>query len=115
MNPLPPLPETVLNTQGMEIKVKSLRFDATEKLNDFIQKKVGKLERACDEGAVAEVTLRVVKPETAMNKETVVTLSVGGSSLRAEKVADSFEEGVDSCVEVLQRQLVKHKEKQRTK
>ena len=50
-----------------------------------------------------------------MNKETVMHLFVPGAELHAEKVCDTFEEGVDLCVDILQRQLEKYKEKQRAK
>ena len=98
----------------MEIKIQSIHFDATEKLQAFIEKKVGKLDKSC-EGANAEVVLKVVKPETALNKEVQIRLDVPGSKLHAEKVCDTFEEGVDLCVEALQRQIEKYKEKQRAK
>ena len=99
----------------MEIKIQALHFDATEKLNAFIQKKVAKLEKNNENITKVEVTLKVVKPETAMNKETVMHLFVPGAELHAEKVCDTFEEGVDLCVEALQKQVEKFKEKQRTK
>lgn len=98
----------------MEIRIQSIHFDATEQLQAFIDKKVGKLSKGLEK-ANAEVVLKVVKPETAMNKEVQVRLDVPGAKLHAEKVCDSFEEGVDQCVEALQRQIEKYKEKQRAK
>ena len=53
----------------MEVKIKAIHFDATEKLQAFIAKKVEKLEKSCEEIRKVEVSLKVVKPETAMNKE----------------------------------------------
>ncbi len=99
----------------MEIRIQSIHFDATEKLQAFIDKKVGKIAKSCDAAAKAEVVLKVVKPETAMNKEVQVRIDVPGAMLHAEKVCDTFEEGVDLCVEALQRQAEKYKEKQRAK
>ncbi len=49
----------------MEIKVKSIRFDANEKLHEFIEKKVSKLSKASGSAGTAEVVLKVVKPETS--------------------------------------------------
>lgn len=58
------------------------------------------------------MTLKVVKPETAMNKEASIKLTVPNSEdLFASKVADSFEEAVDLAIDALDRQLVKLKEK----
>lgn len=98
----------------MEIRVQSIHFDATEKLHAFIEKKVGKISRSCGDAAAAEVVLKVVKPETARNKEVQVRIDVPGGTLHAEKTCDTFEEAIDLCVEVLQRQAEKHKDKLRT-
>ena len=95
----------------MEIKINAIHFDATEKLNDFINKKVDKLGKYNEEISNAEVILKVVKPETAMNKEVALRLAVPGSELYAQKVADTFEEGVDQCCDTLTRQLEKYKDK----
>ncbi len=99
----------------MDIRIQSIHFDATEKLQAFIEKKVGKIAKSCDQAATAEVILKVVKPETAANKEVHVKIDVPGGLLHAEKTCDTFEEGIDLCVEALQRQAEKYKEKQRTK
>lgn len=94
----------------MEIKVKAIHFDATEKLEQFINKKVEKLVKHHEEITNAEVTLKVVKPETAMNKEAGIKLLVPQhDDLFASKVADSFEEAVDLAVDALKRQLEKTK------
>ena len=53
----------------MEVRIQAIHFDATERLQDFIQKKTAKLEKYCDDINKVEVSLKVVKPETAMNKE----------------------------------------------
>ena len=92
----------------MEIKINAIHFDATEKLNDFINKKVDKLGKYNEEISNAEVILKVVKPETAMNKEASVRLNVPrNEDLFANKVADTFEEAIDNCVDALKRQLEK--------
>ena len=33
----------------MEVRIQAIHFDATEKLQDFIQKKTAKLEKYCDD------------------------------------------------------------------
>ncbi|MBQ8502104.1 MAG: ribosome-associated translation inhibitor RaiA [Bacteroides sp.] len=99
----------------MEIRIQSIRFDAAEKLQVFVEKKVGKLEKYCEEIRKVEVSLKVVKPETAMNKEAVIRVFVPNGDLYVEKVCDTFEEAIDQGVEALEKQLVKYKEKQRGK
>ena len=95
----------------MEIRIQAIHFEATEKLQDFIHKKVSKLEKFSDEIRKVEVSLKVVKPETAMNKEVGMTIGLPGNEIRAEKVCNTFEEAVDECCDILARQLSKYKEK----
>ena len=97
----------------MEIKIQSIHFDATEKLQAFVEKKIAKLEKTYEDIQKVEVQLKVVKPATALNNQVGVTVAVPGSTLYAEKTCDTFEEGVDQCVESMKVQLVKFKEKQR--
>ena len=89
----------------MEIKIQSIHFDATEKLQEFIEKKVAKLEKTFEDIKTAEVQLKVVKPATAQNKETSLTVAVPGQTLFVEKTCDTFEEGVDLCVDAMKVQL----------
>lgn len=98
----------------MEIKIQAIHFDTTEKLQAFIEKKVAKLEKSFEGIQKVEVQLKVVKPATALNKETSVEVSVpGGSPLFVTKTCDTFEEGVDQCVDAMKVQLSKFKEKLR--
>ena len=97
----------------MEIKIQSIHFDATEKLQEFIEKKVAKLEKTFEDIKTAEVQLKVVKPATAQNKETILMVAVPGQTLFVEKTCDTFEEGVDLCVDAMKVQLTKFKEKSR--
>jgi ribosomal subunit interface protein len=99
----------------MEIRIQSIHFDATEALEKFIQKKVSKLEQFYDGILEVDVVLKVVKPETVLNKEALVKIKVSGTELFASKLSDTFEESVDEAVEALHKQLVKLKEKSRAK
>ncbi len=97
----------------MEIKIQAIHFEATEKLQAFIEKKALKLGKFSEDINKVEVLLKVVKPEAALNKEVSIKVSAASGEMFAEKVCDTFEEAVDSCVEALQRQLSKYKEKQK--
>ena len=99
----------------MEVRIQAIHFDASERLQDFIQKKVTKLEKYCDDIKKVEVSLKVVKPETAMNKEAGIKVLALNGEFFAEKVSDTFEESVDVCMDALSKQLTKAKEKLRGK
>lgn len=96
----------------MAVQINAIHFDMSERLEQFIQKKVGRLTRRFDWVNSVEVNLRVVKPETSNNKEASITMQVPScADLFASKTADSFEEAVDLSLEALERQLEKIKEK----
>ena len=99
----------------MEVRIQSIHFDASEQLQVFIQKKVAKLEKYYDDIKKVEVSLKVVKPETAENKEAGVKVIVPSGDFYASKICDTFEEAIDLSVEAIEKQLVKYKEKKRSK
>ena len=86
----------------MIVRIQSIHFDASEQLQAFIQKKAAKLEKFYDDIEKVEVSLKVVKPETAENKEAGVKVLVPNGELYANKVCDTFEEAVDLCLEALE-------------
>ncbi len=96
----------------MEIKIQAIHFDASEKLVNFINKKAEKLSRRFVNISEITFTLKVVKPETALNKEAIVAVVMPQQDdMVATKVADSFEEAVDLALEAVERQLEKKKER----
>lgn len=98
----------------MDVKIKSIHFDATSKLEEFINRKAQKLARRNESVSTFDVTLKVVKPETAMNKEASIKLTVpNAEDLFASKTADTFEEAIDLAIDALDRQLVKLKDKKK--
>ena len=99
----------------MEVRIQSIHFDASEQLQVFIQKKVAKLEKYYDDIKKVEVSLKVVTPATAENKAAGVKVIVPSGEFSASKICDTFEEAIDLSVEAIEKQLVKYKEKQRSK
>lgn len=94
----------------MEATIKAIHFDISEKLISFVNKKIDKLSRRFEAITEAEVSLRLIKPETAMNKEAQIKLAVPpAADLFASKTADTFEEAVDLCISALEPQLEKVK------
>ncbi len=99
----------------MEIKIQSIHFDATEKLEAFVEKKVAKLEKSFEDIQKVEVQLKLVKPATTQNKEVSMSVAVPGNTLFVEKTSDTFEESTDLCVDSMRTQLQKFKEKLRNR
>ena len=93
----------------MATQINALHFVISDRLEQFVQKKVDRLSRRFDSIQEVEVNLKVVKPETSNNKEAGIKIVVPGSpDLFASKTADTFEEAVDLTLEAL---LEKIKEK----
>lgn len=94
----------------MKLQVHSIHFDADQKLIDFIQKKVDKLETFYDRLVDGEVFLRL-NNEGVENKTVEIKLNVPGTQLFAIEKARSFEAAADQAAEALRSQLQKFKTK----
>lgn len=96
----------------MEVRIQAIHFDISDRLTAFINKKIDKMVRRYENINTVEVNLRVIKPESAMNKEVIVkAIEPLQPDLVATKTADTFEEAVDKAIEAVERQLEKRKEK----
>lgn len=95
----------------MKLQMNTVHFSADQKLLDFVQKKIDKLETFYDRFIDGEVFFKVDKAETNNNKIIEIKLNIPGKELFAKEQADSFEVATDEAVEALRRQVKKHKEK----
>lgn len=95
----------------MKVQIQSVHFDADQKLLDFIQKRLDKLETFYDRVTEGEVIMRLNNKDGIDNKTVEIKLYVPGSSLFAQEDAASFEAAADAAAESLKRQITKHKEK----
>jgi len=91
--------------------VQSVNFNADQKLIDFIQVRLDKLEHYYDKVIFADVFLKMQNTSDKENKVSEILLSIPGGDLIVKKTCKKFEECVDECVSTLQRQLKKKKEK----
>ncbi len=93
----------------MEIKIKSLKFDADQKLVAFVEKKVSKLEKFYDGLGTADVILSLLpEPE---NKNAKIQVHVPGQELIVEKNAKTFEDAITECADAMKEKLTRFKEK----
>lgn len=94
----------------MDVRIQAINFDATEKLTAFINKKAERLARHNVNITTIDFKLTVVKPETQMNKEAVVKVTIPQlGEYVAKKVADTFEEAIDKALEALDNQFDKNR------
>ncbi len=90
----------------MKLQIQSVHFDADQKLLDFAETKVNKLEKFDENLIAGEIILSLDKDHDNGNKVAVVKLS---GDLVAERRAPSFEQAIDECVDALKRQIEKNK------
>ncbi len=95
----------------MNINIQSVHFVASERLQEFISIKVGKLDQYYDGIISAEVILKLNKSDDTENKVAEINLNIPGNDLFAKKQCKTFEEAVDLSCEALRKQLIKWKEK----
>ncbi len=95
----------------MNVQIQSVKFDADARLVDFINQKIGRLDRFIERAISAEVILKLDRDFEKGNKVVTVTVAIPGNDLVAEARCKSFEEAVDQCVDALKRQIEKYKDK----
>ena len=95
------------------INVKSLKVNADEKLLEYIDKKVGKVEKFFDNLGDIDVTLSIL-PD-AENKSVKLQTRFPGEDLIVERQARTFEEAVTDAADALKERIVRAKEKKFSK
>ena len=104
----------------MILRIHSVHFDADQKLLDYVQKKVDKLETFYDRIIDGEVILRLEKShlnkkEVFGNKSVEIKINIPGQQLFMKETSVTFEAAVDAVLERMSRQLKKQKEKRNNK
>jgi putative sigma-54 modulation protein len=95
----------------MRLKVHSIQFKADQKLIDFVQDKVDKLDVFFDNIISGEVFMRLDKSDDMKNKVAEIKVTIPGRELFAKRQCRTFEEGIDESVDAIRRQLIKSKGK----
>lgn len=90
--------------------VRGENIEVTEAIRDYVEKKVGKLERYFNDvpEATAHVNLKVYTEKTA---KVEVTIPLGSVTLRAEDVSQDMYGSIDLVVDKIERQIRKNKTK----
>jgi putative sigma-54 modulation protein len=97
----------------MNIQIHSVRFDADQKLIDFVNQRLEKLTQFAEDIVNAEVYLRLDKDQERENKISEIKVELPGGPLFAKKQSKTFEEATDEAMDALKKQITKHKQKKR--
>ena len=68
----------------MNVQIQSVKFDADQKLVEFVEKKMSKLDRFAERATSADVILKLDKDNERGNKVAVITVQMPGDELVAE-------------------------------
>lgn len=91
----------------MQLSITGHHVDLTDSLNDYVTQKFDRLERHYDHITQVHVVLTVEKNE----QQAEATAHVSGGELFATADAQDMYAAIDSLVDKLDRQLIRHKEK----
>lgn len=89
----------------------SIHFDADQKLINFVEDKLNKLDQFYGNIISGEVYLRIDKNAVDGNKVAEIRLNTPGKEMFAKKQCKSFEEAADLATEALRRQVRRKKGK----
>jgi len=97
----------------MNIHITARHFKASQNLHDFIEASVQSLGTRFDGIVKADITLENGHAANTGNKSAEIILSVYHETLVAKETSEMLEKSVQLCVEKLERQLVKYKDRLR--
>ena len=91
----------------MQINISGHHLDVTDALKQYVNSKMEKLERHFDHITNIQVTLTVEK----LRQIAEATVHISGADLHAHAESEDMYASIDSLVDKLDRQILKHKEK----
>ncbi len=91
----------------MQLNLTGRHVEVTDSLRDYVNTKFAKLERHFDHINNVHVILDVEK----LSQKAEATLHVNGSELFASTEHQDMYAAIDSLIDKLDRQVIKHKEK----
>jgi putative sigma-54 modulation protein len=91
----------------MQISVTGHHVEVTDSLKIYVNDKFGKLKRHFDNVTDVHVILSVDKLE----QKAEATVQVRGAKLFADDIQTDMYQAIDSLIDKLDRQIIKHKEK----
>ena len=94
----------------MKVQVEAVSFKADQKLMDFIESKLSKLDTFFDRIIEVNVALKLENSGQVKDKIMELRVAVPGDVLVVKEVSKTFEESTDQAVDSMKRQLKRYKE-----
>ncbi|MDM7856843.1 ribosome hibernation-promoting factor, HPF/YfiA family [Thiopseudomonas acetoxidans] len=92
----------------MQITITGHQLDITDAMREYVNNKFSRLERHFDKITSIRVTMSVEK----INQKVDATILIAGGDVNANAEHEDMYAAIDLLVDKLDRQLLKHKEKQ---
>lgn len=98
---------------ALEVDLYTRNMDVTDRIQDYVNKKVGKLDRYLPNIEEARVDLSYIKSARSSTDRQVAQITVRGKGfiLRSEERADDIFAAMDTALEKMQRQIERFKGK----
>lgn len=94
----------------MNFTIRGENIQLTEALKDYVEKKIGKLERYFEAPSTSEVNI-TLSVNKSHQQSIEVTIPLQGVLLRAEEKSEDMYASIDLVADKLERQIRKHKTK----
>lgn len=91
----------------MRVYTESVAFKADQKLLEYVERKLAKMDQFFDRIIDAHVVLKLENAGQVRDKVAEVRINVPGDILIAKESRKTFEASVASAVEALRRQLIR--------
>ncbi len=100
----------------MDLKIAGRGIEITDRLNDYVEKKIGRLDRYLPSITEAWVELSVEGTRAAADSQVCqVTVRVNGTILRAEERSDDMFTSIDAVLDKMYRQIARYKGKRQNR
>jgi len=96
----------------MNILIKTKNVDVPDRLREYIEKKINRLDRYLPNIDEARIDLSVASAKSAADRQVVqLTLRANGAILRAEDRSSDMQTSIDTVLDKMQRQIDRFKGK----
>lgn len=95
----------------MTINFQAVNFNTKLGLEEYLEKKLEKLETLSDKIIAANVSFKLENTAEKNNKTVDIKLEVPGDDIVVSKTGQSFEECIDLSVDTLKKLIIRKKEK----
>lgn len=100
----------------MRTIVKGKNFEVPERVREYAERKLGRLERMLDDRTDATVELSVEQHRSIQDSHIVdVTLVIDGQTLRSSAAAPTHQAGIDDVLDKIERRAVDHRQTSRVR